>query len=86
MEPSHPEPANRLRQFVRSRGGNIVCPVCEGEEFVHEEAAILGGGSERGYGTRRLQRVQLVCENCTYVMSFDLSKLLAAQGSDGPDY
>ena len=40
-----------------------------------EEAQLLGAGKQEGYGTRRLKRVQLVCENCLHAMSFEVDKL-----------
>jgi hypothetical protein len=53
--------------------------VCGREEFTMEEAQILGAGKQEGYGARRLKRVQLVCENCSHVMSFEVEKLRAGR-------
>lgn len=70
----HPS-VDELLQAVRSRGGNASCLVCGHEEFAMEEAAILGAGMQEGYGGRRLKRAQLVCKNCSHVMSFEVEKL-----------
>jgi hypothetical protein len=74
--PAHPS-VDELREAIRARGGNLACTVCGGEEFVMEEAQLLGAGKQEGYGTRRLKRMQLVCENCSHVMSFEVEKLRA---------
>jgi predicted nucleic-acid-binding Zn-ribbon protein len=76
--PAHPS-VDELREAIRARGGNLTCPVCGREEFTMEEAQILGAGKQEGYGTRRLKRVQLVCENCSHVMSFEVEKLRAGR-------
>ena len=75
--PAHPS-VDELREAIQARGGNLACPVCRQEEFVMEEAQLLGAGKQEGYGTRRLKRVQLVCENCSHVMSFEVEKLRAS--------
>ena len=76
--PAHPS-VDELREAIRARGGNLTCPVCGREEFTMEEAQILGAGKQEGYGTRRLNRVQLVCENCSHVMSFEVERLRVNQ-------
>jgi predicted nucleic-acid-binding Zn-ribbon protein len=76
--PAHPS-VDELREAILARGGNLTCPVCGREEFTMEEAQILGAGKQEGYGARRLKRVQLVCENCSHVMSFEVEKLRAGQ-------
>ena len=76
--PAHPS-IEELREAIRSRGGTMACPVCGREEFAMEEAQIMGAGKQEGYGARRLKRVQLVCENCSHVMSFEVEKLRAAR-------
>ncbi len=75
---------DEVRQAVRSKGGTLACPLCGREEFAMEEAAILSGGDEGGYGRRRLQRAQLVCENCGGVVSLDLERLRSGLGESGP--
>jgi hypothetical protein len=75
--PAHPS-VDELREAIRARGGNLACTVCGREEFVMEEAQLLGAGKQEGYGTRRLKRMQLVCENCSHVMSFEVEKLRAS--------
>jgi len=74
--PAHPS-VDELREAIRATGGNLVYPVCNREEFAMEEAQLLGAGKQEGYGTRRLKRVQLVCESCSQVMSFEVEKLRA---------
>lgn len=64
-----------MRRSIQSRGGNLACPVCGAEEFRMEEATVLGAGMQEGYGGHRLERAQLICENCAYVMNFDLARL-----------
>ena len=66
-----------IRRAVRSKGGTLACPVCGREEFAVEEAAVLGSGGQAGYGRGRLQRAQLVCENCGGVVNLDLGRLRA---------
>ena len=73
-----------VRRAVRSKGGTLACPLCGREEFAIEEAAVLGGGSQAGYGRGRLQRAQLVCENCGGVVTFDLGRLRASLKEGGP--
>lgn len=80
-----------LRRAIRSKGGTLSCPLCGREEFAMEEAAILGSGGRQGYGRDRLQRAQLVCENCGGVVSLDLGRLKAgleegepARADEGP--
>ena len=41
---------------------------------------VLGAGMAEGYGTRRIQRGQLVCENCGCVVAIDLARLGATGG------
>lgn len=76
--PAHPS-VDELREAIRSRGANLACTVCGGEEFTMEEAQLLGAGKQEGYGARRLKRVQLVCGNCSHVMSFEVEKLRTAR-------
>ena len=52
--------------------------MCGQEAFVLEEVTVLGAGMAEGYGTRRIQRGQLVCDNCGCVINFDLHKLRGA--------
>lgn len=35
----------------------------------------MGAGMHESYGSHRLRRVQLTCENCGCVTAFDLEKL-----------
>ncbi len=76
---SHPT-VEGIMQAVRSKGGSVGCTVCDHEEFSLEEVSVQGAGMSEGYGTRRRQRAQLVCENCGHVMNFDLAKLRVAGG------
>ena len=71
---SHPS-VERIREMVRSGGGTLSCPICGRKEFTMQEAAPLG--AEGGYGARRLRRAQLMCENCAYVLNFDVDGLQA---------
>ena len=77
---SHPS-VEGIKRAVRSKGGTVGCNVCGLEGFGLEEVTVLGAGMSEGYGTRRRQRAQLVCENCGHVMNFDLSRLRA--GGEG---
>jgi hypothetical protein len=65
-----------VRRAIRSRGGTLACPICGRDEFELEGAAILD--DHRQYGSRRLRRAQLVCENCAFVLSFGADRLHAA--------
>ena len=69
-----------IKRAIRAKGGTVGCNVCDREEFSLEEVAVQGAGMSEGYGTRRRQRAQLVCENCGHVMNFDLSRLRVAEG------
>ena len=71
-----------VHETVRAKGGSLSCPVCGRAEFALEEVTVLGGGMMEGYGTRRLQRGQLVCENCGCVVVIDLARLRAGVGDD----
>ncbi len=73
-----PRPAYRSRRCAERSvrgGGTLACPTCGREEFALQGAAILD--DHRQYGSRRLRRVQLVCENCAFVLSFDADRLRA---------
>jgi uncharacterized Zn finger protein len=69
---SHPS-ADELRQAIQSRGGNITCNVCGGEEFSMEQVTTVDAGG--GYGSHRLKRADLICGNCGHVMGFELEKM-----------
>lgn len=71
---SHPS-VDEMIQVVRDRGGNLACPICGRDEFELDEVAIAGAGKHEGYGTHRLHRAQLVCQNCACVTTFDLERL-----------
>ena len=78
---SHPT-VEGVKRAVRAKGRTPACPVCGREEdFALEEASVLGSGRAEEYGTIRLQRAQLVCENCGHAMDFDLAKLRATGGA-----
>ena len=76
---SHPS-VEGITQAVQAKGGTLACPVCGREEFTLVEVTVLGSGMAEQYGTRRLQRAQMVCENCGYVMNFDLAELRGTGG------
>jgi len=76
---SHPT-VEAVHEAVRAKGGSLSCPVCGRDGFALEEVTVLGGGMMEGYGTRRLQRGQLVCENCGCVVVMDLARLGAGAG------
>lgn len=71
---AHPT-VDELRRVLRDRGVDLACTVCGGEAFVSAEAAIRGAGQMQRYGAVQLQRLQLVCEKCSHVMSFEVSAL-----------
>jgi predicted nucleic-acid-binding Zn-ribbon protein len=77
-----------VHEAVRAKGGTLACPICGRDEFALEEIVVLGAGMAEGYGTRRVQRGQLVCENCGCVVSIDLTRLgagaAAGSGAAGP--
>ena len=72
-----------VHEAVRAKGGSLSCPVCGRDEFALEEIVVLGAGMAEGYGTRRVQRGQLVCENCGCVVAMDLTRLGAAGAAAG---
>ena len=74
---SHPT-VEQIKEAVQAKGGTLACPVCGQEAFTLEEVTVLGAGMAEGYGTRRIQRGQLVCDNCGCVINFDLQKLRGA--------
>ena len=76
---AHPT-VEAVHEAVRQKGGSLSCPVCGRDEFALEEVTVLGAGMAEGYGTRRVQRGQLVCENCGCVITIDLSRLRAGAG------
>lgn len=69
---SHPS-VDELKQAVQARGGTVACNVCHKEEFSVEQVTPMA--SSGGYGSRRLNRTDLICENCGHVMGFELEKL-----------
>ena len=77
-----------VHEAVRAKGGTLACPICGRDEFALEEIVVLGAGMAEGYGTRRVQRGQLVCENCGCVVAIDLTRLgagaAAGAGAAGP--
>ena len=79
MDPgSHHPSVKEIQQAVQSKGGNLRCPVCGREEYAVEEVAVLS--AQMSYGAHRVQRAQLVCENCGNVLNFDLTRLRSTGG------
>jgi transcription elongation factor Elf1 len=76
---THPS-VEGIKQEVQSKGGTLSCPLCGREEFALEEVSVMSAGMGEGYGTRRVQRGQLVCENCGCVVAIDLARLGATGG------
>ena len=72
-----------VHEAVRAKGGSLSCPLCGRDEFALEEVTVLGAGMAEGYGTRRVQRGQLVCENCGCVVAIDLARLGAGAAAGG---
>ena len=72
-----------VHEAVRAKGGTLACPICGRDEFALEEVTVLGAGMAEGYGTRRVQRGQLVCENCGCVVAIDLARLGAGAAAGG---
>lgn len=64
-----------VSQAIKSRGGNLSCPVCGNERFAMEEATVMGAGKQEAYGSHRLKRAQLICENCAVIINVDLDRL-----------
>ncbi len=83
MHETLPASVEEVRRRIRAKGGALACPVCGGEGFAMEEVSVLASGQSEQYGTRRLPRAQLVCENCGCVVNFDLAKLGAARQAGG---
>jgi predicted nucleic-acid-binding Zn-ribbon protein len=75
VDTAHPVSVEEVRGWIRSRGGDLACPICGREEFALDEVAIMGAGRHEGYGAHRLRRTQVVCENCGCVTGFDLERL-----------
>ena len=69
-----------VHEAVSAKGGSLSCFVCGRDEFALEEVSVMSGGMAEGYGTRRVQRGQLVCENCGCVVPLDLPRLRAKGG------
>lgn len=70
---SHPS-VDELRRAIRAKGGAAICKECGSEELSMEQVAPMDAGGS-GYGTHRLKRADLVCENCGHVMGYELDKL-----------
>ena len=77
---AHPS-VEGIKEAVQSKGGTLDCPVCGREEFALEEVSVLSAGMGEAYGGRRVQRGQLVCENCGCVVVMDLTRLRATAGA-----
>ena len=75
--------AEGVLRAVREKGGRLTCNTCDRQNFAFAEVSVQGAGMSEGYGTRRVQRAQLVCENCGHVMNFDLGKLTSGLRADG---
>ena len=75
MDTATPVSIEEVQRAIEAKGGTLACTVCGREEFALEKAEILD--ARRQYGSRRLRRAQLVCENCAFVMSFDADRLIA---------
>ena len=75
---SHHPSVEEIQHAVRSKGGSLRCPVCGREEYAVEEVAVLS--AQMSYGAHRVQRAQLVCENCGNVLNFDLTRLRSTGG------
>jgi transcription elongation factor Elf1 len=75
---SHHPSVEEIKQAVLSKCGNFNCPVCGHEEYTVEEVSVLS--AQMSYGAHRVQRAQLVCENCGNVLNFDLTKLRSSVG------
>ena len=73
----HPS-VEEIEQAVRSKGGTLSCPLCGREEYAVEEVTVLS--AQMAYGAHRVQRAQLVCENCGCVVNLDLARLLTTGG------
>lgn len=74
MEPgSHHPSAEEIERSVQSKGGTLNCPLCGHKEYAVEEVTVLS--AQMAYGSHRVQRAQLVCENCGNVLNFDLARL-----------
>jgi len=72
-----------VHEAARAKGGSLSCPVCGRDEFVLEEVTVTGSGMAEGYGTQRVERGQLVCENCGGVVGIDLDRLGAGGAAAG---
>jgi predicted nucleic-acid-binding Zn-ribbon protein len=79
---NHPT-VEAVHEAVRAKGGSLSCPICGRDEFALEEVSVMGSGMAEGYGTRRVQRGQLVCENCGGVVGIDLERLGAGGAAAG---
>jgi transcription elongation factor Elf1 len=75
---SHHPSVEEVQQAVRSKGGTLSCPLCGREEYAVEEVSLLS--AQMAYGAHRVQRAQLVCENCGNVLNFDLTRLRSPAG------
>jgi transcription elongation factor Elf1 len=79
MEPgSHQPSVAEIEQAIQAKCGTLTCPVCGHEEYAVEEVSVLS--AQMAYGAHRLQRAQLVCENCGNVLNFDLARLRSPTG------
>ena len=79
---NHPT-VEAVHEAVRAKGGSLSCPICGRDEFALEEVTVMGSGMAEGYGTRRVERGQLVCENCGGVVGIDLERLGAGGAAAG---
>jgi predicted nucleic-acid-binding Zn-ribbon protein len=73
------EHLQKLQELFDSRGIEVKCPMCGGEDFAFEglmEAPeiiyVRGGGlTQTGSG---IAMVEAVCKNCTYIMFFHAAR------------
>ena len=70
-------------ELIQAKVGGLVCPAYTWEDLAFEEVAVRGSGVREQYGTRRLLRAHLVCDNWGCVVDFDLEKLGGGLRADG---
>jgi len=61
------EQANKLQQWLNSRGVNLNCPMCGSAQW--ETGEIISGTSVDD-SSNAVSMVQVLCGNCGYVMLF----------------
>jgi hypothetical protein len=78
------EHLQRMQAFLESRGVELTCPICDGNEFaiegvVHWPEVTYGLGGPATTGAN-MAVVVITCQNCAHSMTFNAYKMEVLEG------